>query len=1353
MPFGLGAAFGGVARAAARLRNRGNARDKQGDLFFPEDEATDAALECSLPGECLESAGGVQCQLGQEREVASLFEETQPEPRRPESGTSSQPLAQALVQPLEQPDFCDLKEEYVQAVASASCDDPAGQSDFCSVGSFEARRRAVSVRKVCEWDLAAAVAPCTPEPGPDSELSGSRESSSGGASPDVGPDVATAAPVGGAGAQPTQVALQAALPATGNVNGSSGSSGGDTAASGASFGQLPSSSSSGSPTSSVALPDPLVVVPTTAAAIGSAAASKGTVTTDAQERAAQAAKAPASMPAPVPSSPASAAAREAGYAAGPAVCRPSAGCGRGAGGSPGSSRLAAVGLGDVLCGTGPQAAVALALGGRAPVHGGGYSAPHVVRAAVAASSRAVVATAAAMARPHPAALPAVPPPIVLRDANDVPLPAAQQLAARASSMASRGSSARHSLDAIAAGAVAGTVEAADAAADAAAAEAEVVDSPLPPSILETRPPDLSSLMAIKQQVEVLRLMHLQRQAAALLAMPAAGRGGAIGNMAAPPAAAGTAAGAGARARPLDLAGAAAAAVAEVRAALAAAEAAATRAGAGAGAGGAADGRSSSGSVAFTASSQQTSASQVPYTASPPASPIKSTLSVTAMASGSPVPSLSPSPLRPSVNGQGTGHTRHFSVDASPSHASSIQQPQQAAPGKAATGVGYSAPSGLSTTGGTAPRPPPPPPPQQQQQQQQQQQYNYSAATVGGGSAAAAGGMGDMPAASLSAPVQLVSSPPPRSPPSGSNTGMSSAMSPADIQRQQAQLQQQIEALQRQIAAKQQTAARSPSPQARSPAAPVPPYQPQMMTTGMMGHMMLMTAQLAPPPQQAWPADAIQAAARNGMTLQYGSPATSPSSPMHQQQHQQLQQHLQQQQVQQLSQNYPSQMLGQYAQQQPHHHAGGHSTGARASASSSLNNTVPWPLTEGRSDGGEGGEGEGELLSSHPSFRQHLHDPVPVAEAARRTQDWLASTAEGGAVPPPPVNGGHDPTISPNGSAHGGTKSALKRDPSVRLSPHPPAAYGVSPSPSSATQPWQQQQPQQQQQQQQPSRSPSPPPALARAPSTRQTRFADPERTSPNSARSPSPSPLARSASQLRGGGGGGGAGGGGEGESSPSGTGGSTSQSGMAMVGRTPSLTRTPSLSRTPSLLRSPSRRGPSAVPAELLDNSNGPVPLWRIASFNRQLSVSQPSMVRRQKSISSQNSGGDGAQSSHRSSSRRHRESSKAKAKREAAVLQAKVANGPPPSPLALMGAKLLHEAGEKLQPAPRLPTGRAFFVPLRPDLRLDVNERDNTNTDSPVSGLSPAESRDMERGNTQGDIGSARSVATGSAAGWGRG
>ncbi len=87
MPFGLGNALAGVARAAARLRNRGHEREApqvwfaallsllsvaprsinsssrrsaQGDLFFPEDEAVHVALEYIPPGECLQG----QCAAG-----------------------------------------------------------------------------------------------------------------------------------------------------------------------------------------------------------------------------------------------------------------------------------------------------------------------------------------------------------------------------------------------------------------------------------------------------------------------------------------------------------------------------------------------------------------------------------------------------------------------------------------------------------------------------------------------------------------------------------------------------------------------------------------------------------------------------------------------------------------------------------------------------------------------------------------------------------------------------------------------------------------------------------------------------------------------------------------------------------------------------------------------------------------------------------------------------------------------------------------------------------------------------------------------------------------------------------------
>lgn len=47
------------------------------------------------------------------------------------------------------------------------------------------------------------------------------------------------------------------------------------------------------------------------------------------------------------------------------------------------------------------------------------------------------------------------------------------------------------------------------------------------------------------------------------------------------------------------------------------------------------------------------------------------------------------------------------------------------------------------------------------------------------------------------------------------------------------------------------------------------------------------------------------------------------------------------------------------------------------------------------------------------------------------------------------------------------------------------------------------------------------------------------------------------------------------------------------------------------------------------------------------------------------------------------------------------------PLSPLAVYSARLLHEAGEKLKPAPRSPTGRAFFVPLKHELRLEMSEK----------------------------------------------
>ncbi|GIL45954.1 hypothetical protein Vafri_3065, partial [Volvox africanus] len=98
-------------------------------------------------------------------------------------------------------------------------------------------------------------------------------------------------------------------------------------------------------------------------------------------------------------------------------------------------------------------------------------------------------------------------------------------------------------------------------------------------------------------------------------------------------------------------------------------------------------------------------------------------------------------------------------------------------------------------------------------------------------------------------------------------------------------------------------------------------------------------------------------------------------------------------------------------------------------------------------------------------------------------------------------------------------------------------------------------------------------------------------------------------------------------------------------------------------------------------------------------------SPLRRQDTLHS--AGGASSHGSHRTSPHdshhtsahgsRRRESSAARRRRELQQLQEKLANRPPPSALALLSAKMLVEAGEKMVPAPKTPGGRAFFVPLK--------------------------------------------------------
>ncbi|GLI63869.1 hypothetical protein VaNZ11_006985 [Volvox africanus] len=86
-----------------------------------------------------------------------------------------------------------------------------------------------------------------------------------------------------------------------------------------------------------------------------------------------------------------------------------------------------------------------------------------------------------------------------------------------------------------------------------------------------------------------------------------------------------------------------------------------------------------------------------------------------------------------------------------------------------------------------------------------------------------------------------------------------------------------------------------------------------------------------------------------------------------------------------------------------------------------------------------------------------------------------------------------------------------------------------------------------------------------------------------------------------------------------------------------------------------------------------------------------------------------------------RRRESSAARRRRELQQLQEKLANQPPPSALAMLSAKMLVEAGERMVPAPKTPGGRAFFVPLKHELRLEMSEQPSSSrlSDSQTSTL----------------------------------
>ncbi|GFR42613.1 hypothetical protein Agub_g3544, partial [Astrephomene gubernaculifera] len=84
------------------------------------------------------------------------------------------------------------------------------------------------------------------------------------------------------------------------------------------------------------------------------------------------------------------------------------------------------------------------------------------------------------------------------------------------------------------------------------------------------------------------------------------------------------------------------------------------------------------------------------------------------------------------------------------------------------------------------------------------------------------------------------------------------------------------------------------------------------------------------------------------------------------------------------------------------------------------------------------------------------------------------------------------------------------------------------------------------------------------------------------------------------------------------------------------------------------------------------------------------------------------GSRSNANSPSGRPRHSSTRRRQREQLLLLAQqklAASQIPPSLLALYGSHLLQESGEQFVEAPKLPSGRAFFVPLKHEHRLDVS------------------------------------------------
>ncbi|EFJ45132.1 hypothetical protein VOLCADRAFT_94519 [Volvox carteri f. nagariensis] len=141
-----------------------------------------------------------------------------------------------------------------------------------------------------------------------------------------------------------------------------------------------------------------------------------------------------------------------------------------------------------------------------------------------------------------------------------------------------------------------------------------------------------------------------------------------------------------------------------------------------------------------------------------------------------------------------------------------------------------------------------------------------------------------------------------------------------------------------------------------------------------------------------------------------------------------------------------------------------------------------------------------------------------------------------------------------------------------------------------------------------------------------------------------------------------------------------------------------------------------SAAAAALLQHQLTPQLHHSESTPTRRLPSQSAPPLRRSDTIRSRNSaGGASSHGSRRTSARggggsssRRRESSSATRRRELQAIQERLANQPPPSALGLLSAQLLLNAGEKLVPAPRTSTGRAFFVPLKQhDVRLEMSEK----------------------------------------------